>query len=360
MQLIQETTDEMDNLSQTTVNHQRPRRFPAPADRRTVFNQLMRGARTQTALFWEVWFHKWAYLRKYYGNPASIEARIQMATDLGIAAWSIGYLDLNVGFGAHQLATTGESRYAGGSLRTRAQLESRPQPDWELLLADLPRKRELVQQAGMAAVLYLPWSFHSIATSMGLEYFSLQLYDNFEFIKSCIQWVENRNREAIQTIVREIQPDLVLFDGDCAFKTGLMIHPHLFRSLVFEETQQTVALLRALQIPYAFHTDGKLNEVLPILIESGFAAIHGCESQANDLAHLVDQFGDQICLVGNMDIAFLTRSQPAEIREVTRQMLTTGLRKGRFIAACNTSPQDDIPDANYLAMIQTIQEYNIT
>jgi uroporphyrinogen decarboxylase len=282
-----------------------------------------------------------------------------MATDLGMAALSIGYLDLNVGFGAHQLATTGESRYAGGSLRTRAQLEARPQPVWEIILNDLPRKKQLVQQAGMAAVLYLPWCFHSIATSMGLEFFSMQLYDNFEFIKTCIQWVENRNREAIKTIVHEVQPDLVLFDGDCAFKTGLMVHPHLFRTLVFEETRQTVALLQALQIPYAFHTDGKLDEVLPLLIELGFAAIHGCESQANDLTYLVAQFGDQICLVGNMDVAFLSQAQPSEISAATRQMLACGLRKSRFIAACNTSPQDYIPDANYLTMIQAIQEFNM-
>jgi len=38
-------------------------------------------------------------------------------------------------------------------------------------------------------------------------------------------------------------------------------------------------------------------------------------------------------------------------------MLRIGSRKGKFVAACNTSPLDYIPQENYLAMLKTIEEY---
>lgn len=325
---------------------------------REKFNAMMRGNRCTEALFWEVWFQKFKLLEKRFGDPARIESKIKMAQELGMAAISIGYLDLNCLFGEHQTTLEGESRYSGGSLRCREQLEEKSLPDWSLIIPELQRRQKLVANAGIAGVLYFPWCFHAIATSMGLEHLAITLYDDFDFLKTCMHWVEERNRNAIDQVVRLVQPDLVLFDGDCAFKTGLMVRPALLRELVFEETRATVTKLQALNIPYALHSDGKLDELIPMLIELGFSAIHGCEKQANDLGKLVERFGDGICLVGNMDVVFLTQANVDQVRAETRKMLKIGSQKGRYIAACNTSPQDYIPDENYLAMCEAIREFN--
>ena len=126
---------------------------------------------------------------------------------------------------------------------------------------------------------------------------------------------------------------------------------------MFKRTKETISRLKTLVIPYTFHTDGKLDDVIPILIELGFSAVHGCEKQANNLNYLVEKFGDEIVLVGNMDVVFLSKATPEEVRKETKEMLKTGSRKGKFVAACNTSPLDYIPEENYLAMAKTIEEY---
>ncbi len=295
---------------------------------REKFKSIMKGNRTSEILFWEVWFQKFKMLEKRYGDPTRIESKIKMAQDLGMAAVSIGYLDLNCLFGEHQNTMAGESRYAGGSLRSRKQLDEKPLPDWSSVIPELQRRQQLVAAAGIAGVLYLPWCFHAIATSMGLEHFAMTLYDDFDFLKTCMHWVEERNRKAIEQVVQLVQPDLVLFDGDCAFKTGLMVRPTILRELVFAETQATVARLQALNIPYALHSDGKLDKLIPMLFELGFSAIHGCEKQANDLADLVERFGDDICLLGNMDVVFLTQAHVDQVRAETQNMLKIGSQKG--------------------------------
>ena len=152
--------------------------------------------------------------------------------------------------------------------------------------------------------------------------------------------------------------DFVLFDGDCAFKTALMIKPGMFRKLVYDRTKITVSHLQKLNIPYTFHSDGKMDEFVPLLIELGFSAVHGCEKVANDLGRLVDRFGDDICLAGNMDVVFLSKDSVREIRDETERMLEIGSQKGRFMAACNTSPQDYIPDENYKVFTETIKQFN--
>jgi uroporphyrinogen decarboxylase len=323
---------------------------------RDVFNQLMRGERTDSVPFWEVWFAKFQMQRSRYGDPSQVESSIRMAGDLGMAAVGLRFVDLNCSFSDYRRLRDGSFRYGGGSLTSLSQLEQREVPDWSELIPELRDRREQLRKADLAGVLYLPWCFHTIATSMGLEDFSYKLYDDRGFLKTCMRWVQERARNAIRAIAPAVEPDLVLFDGDCAYKNGLMIKPADLRDLVYDETEATVSLLREMDIPYAFHTDGKLDDVIPMLIELGFSAIHGCEKTANDLDHLVDEFGDDICLIGNMDIGFLASASIPEIHKEARDMIRRGKRKGRFIAACNTSPTDDIPDENYLAFCEAIRD----
>ena len=317
----------------------------------------MQGGHSRTPLFWEVWFGMHEMQRRRYGDPPTIESSIRMAEDLGMAALAVGGVNINAGFGAQGKAQDGTTHYCGGSLTSLDQLAERPLPDWSQDIPAIQSNLRAVRDAGIAGVLYMPWCFHTIATGMGLQSLALRVCEDPEFVHACMRWVEERNRAAIRQVVAAVMPDLVLFDGDCSYKTGLMVNPVQFRALVYEETRQTTALLRELGVPYMLHTDGKLDDVIPVLTELGFAAIHGCEKQANDLDHLVDAFGDDICLIGNMDVVFLATTTVDEVRRETDDMLRRGMRKNRFIAACNTSPLDYIPEENYLAMCDVIKRF---
>lgn len=290
-------------------------------------------------------------LRERYGG-----SYLSMAADLGHAAVPIGYVDTNTIIAIPHRGTELGAYYAGGLLRTVAQLSERPEPDYSIQRSAILSEKAQCARAGRACWLTLRWCFHSIVTSMGLEHFALACYDEPDFVREAMQWAERRNQNAVREIIAEVRPDFVLFDGDCAYKTGTMIEPGMMRQFAVEPLRRTIRLLDELGIPCVFHSDGKLDEVIPILIELGIRAVHGCEKQANDLAHLVDTFGDRIVLCGNMDVVFLTHATPEQVREETRTMLRTGSARGRFVAATNTSPQDYVPFENYRAMARAIEE----
>ncbi len=320
--------------------------------------RLLQGEKVYTPPFWEVWFAMGDFFRRRYGDWERVEDRIRMAEDLNMSAVPLGGISIGLSFAKMEETSNGTTRYGGGTLESMEQLERIPLPDWSEIRERYKKEQEIIKEKGFISWITLPWCFHAINTAMGLENFSYKLYEDFPFIDRAFEWVEERNRRAIEEVISYVRPDFVLFDGDCAYKTGLMIRPQLFRELVFERTRKTVSLLKELGIPYTFHTDGKLDEVIPILVELGFSAVHGCEKQANDLEYLVEKFGDHIVLVGNMDVVFLTHASPQEIREETEKMLVIGSRKGKFVASCNTSPQDYIPEENYLAFVETIKKFS--
>jgi len=314
---------------------------------------LLRGGRVDKPPFWEVWFCMNAMLAQDYAGDW-----IAMARDLGMAAVPLPGVKTEVWFTAHveRIESSGVW-YGGGALREPEQLHRRPEADWQRQIDEMLPPRRRSADAGLACWAVLPWCFHSVATSMGLENLALEVYDRPEFVHEAMAWCEARNVKAAQHVLSVVRPDFVLFDGDCAYKTGPMLAPAMLRDFCFGPTLATVAALRDLGIPYAFHTDGKLDDILPLLIDLGASMVHGCEAQANDLNHLVQSFSDRIALCGNMDVVFLKDASVEQVRQATRDMLHTGAQRRRFAAACNTSPLDYIPRENYRAMAHEIAQW---
>lgn len=325
--------------------------------RNTDFMRALRGEPTDRIPFWEVWFAVTGLDSHLMGKPVeTFNDQVAFAHRMGWEYVRVPVPARSIG-GRSEVASDGTTHYIqGGKVELETLLE-RPDPDWSAALQAASEKVHIAHEAGLVAIAYLPWAFHAVNTALGLEHFSYLLYDERAYVEALFQWVEEGARAAVERVVIPAGIDVVLFDGDCAFKNGLMVNPSVFRELVFDRTAQTVRVLRDAGLIYTLHSDGKADELLPILIELGFSSFHGVEKAANDLADIKARFGHDITLVGNMDVVFLTHATPAQIRAETQAMLRIGSQGGRYMAACNTSPMHYIPFDNYMAMVETIHSY---
>jgi len=319
--------------------------------------RALRGEQVGCVPFWEVWFGMGQLGQRLADGKEGIQAQVHVARQLGWDVVRLGGVNINCPGGASGEASDGTSHYVQGGVTDWAAFEHAPWPDFGPQLAQIAPQIEEAHREGMAVVMYLPWAFHRLATAMGWEHFALKVYDDMPFLHRVFDWVEERIRAAVSEVVIPARPDFVLFDGDCAYKNGLMVRPETFRELTCERTRGTVELLREAAIPYTFHSDGKVDDFVPMLIELGFCGVHGIEAQANDLGDIKRRFGRDITLIGNMDVVFLSKGSIDEVRQATRRMLEVGSPGGRYIAACNTSPLDYIPQENYLAMAEEIRAF---
>lgn len=323
----------------------------------TLLMRALCGQPTERVPFWEVWFGMSGLAEHVLGHPMDgIADEIVLARGMGWEYVRIAVPTRRPG-SASAIASDGTSHYVQGGRIDLDELRSQPEPDWGEALAEAGERVSVAREEGMITIAYVPWAFHAVTTALGLETLSLLLYDDREYIEALFDWVEEGVRAAIREVVMPLGIDVVLVDGDCAFKNGLMVNPQMFRELVLERTRETVAPLREAGIIYTLHSDGKADELLPVLIELGFSAFHGVEAAANDLGDIKRRFGRDITLMGNMDVVFLTHATVAEARARTEEMLAIGMEGGRYVAACNTSPLDYIPYENYLAMVDVIREF---
>lgn len=323
----------------------------------TKLMRALRGEPTERVPFWEVWFAVEGLAEYVLGEPvADVADEIAFARCMGWEHLRIPVPARHPG-STTAIASDGSSHYVQGGRVDLDDLYAQPDPDWNAAVEAAQERMRVAREEGMVTIAYLPWAFHAVCTALGLGNFGLLAYDEPEYIGAMFDWVEESVRQAIAEVVVPLGIDVVLIDGDCAFSNGLMTNPHMFRDLVFERTRDTVAALRQAGIIYTLHSDGKADDLLPLLVELGFSGFHGVEAAANDLGDIKRRFGCDITLMGNMDVVFLTHATVAEVRAATERMLTIGMEGGRYVAACNTSPLDYIPYANYLAMVDVIQNF---
>ena len=247
-------------------------------------------------------------------------------------------------------------RYTQGGIKAGCNLKPFENlGDSGALKKEVKEAVSLNRQYGLGTRAYLTNSFHALAGALGLEFFSYALYDHRDWLEAAMDQADRYNRRGLEIMLRN-GVDMVTIDGDIAYKTGPMISPALLREIWFEHTRATVEMIKAAGARVMYHTDGKVDTILPMLIEMGVDCFHGCEKAANDLADLKAKFGNDITLIGNFDHAEMTYGTPERIAAVTREMLSIGAPGGRFVPDVNTVVPAECAVENYAAFVDTVRE----
>jgi len=248
----------------------------------------------------------------------------------------------------------GVNRYTQGALQVGSSLKLYENlGDLDLLRQECRHAVAASHRFGLGCRGNITNCFHAIATACGLEAFALAMYDEPDWVHEAMEQAERYNRRGLEVMLEE-GVDIVLFDGDCAYKTAPMVAPDLLRRFWFDRTKRNVDLVKQAGKWAWYHTDGKVDDILPMLIEMGFDCFHGCEKAANDLGHLKRKFGSRITLIGNVDNYELACWPAERIAAETAQMLRQGAPGGRFAADVNTAMPQDAPLANYRAFHDTV------
>ncbi len=114
-----------------------------------------------------------------------------------------------------------------------------------------------------------------------------------------------------------------------------MISPRMWRKFVWPYHRRIVKESGA---PVIWHSDGNVKALLPMAIEAGFVGFHSMEPAAGmDLARIKREFGQDLVLVGNIDVRVLCGPDLDAVRwEVDRCIAQGAPGGGYMIASCNS------------------------
>jgi hypothetical protein len=190
--------------------------------------------------------------------------------------------------------------------------------------------------------------------SMGYEDFTYNLYEDPDFILECLEvWGEWCSR--IIDRVNEMDFDLVQVSEDVAFQQGAMVRPDIYEEFIFPFCKK---MLAKIEKPVIYHSDGDYNSLLHYILQYNVKGIANLEPPVMDIFKLKEDYGDRICLVGNIDLHYtLTRGTPEETTaEVKEKLERVGKGGGYIITSANCLTSYCKPE-NVIAMNDAILKY---
>jgi len=190
--------------------------------------------------------------------------------------------------------------------------------------------------------------------SMGIEHFSLMLYDHPQFVLKLMDLFVDWACRAVSKI-NNLGFDFMIVPEDLAWKQGPLFSPKTIRELFLPRMEKVAEKIK---IPWIYHSDGNLMPILDDLLTLGMNGLANIEPNALDIVELKRKYGHRICLMGNIDLHYtLTRGTPEETEaEVKKRIEEVGPGGGYILASSNGLTAYCKPE-NVLAMSRALLKY---
>lgn len=165
--------------------------------------------------------------------------------------------------------------------------------------------------------------------------------------------------EYLQAACELIQPDLFLFSGSVVSMS--VISPDLYRRYALPWLRKASEIAHGYGIFTGVHMCGRSKAALPILAESGVDLVEPLEALPGGdvtLAEVKKQFGNHFCLKGNVNtFETLAKGSQRAVKEEAKKVIDDAGEGGGLILATGDQVAGDTPEENFVALIETAQQY---
>lgn len=194
---------------------------------------------------------------------------------------------------------------------------------------------------------------------MGFETFSYACMDQPDLVAAMAEKIGGIIRTMFELIAEKKDIGALWISDDIAYTEGLMASPAFLREHIFPWYRRIGNIAREIGVPYMYHSDGDLRQVMPDLLDDiGFNALHPIEPKAMDIRELKAEIGGRACLIGNIDLgSTLTRGTPEEVAEEVKQRIRDVAPGGGYCIGSSNSIPYYVPVRNYRAMVEAALEH---
>jgi uroporphyrinogen decarboxylase len=193
---------------------------------------------------------------------------------------------------------------------------------------------------------------------MGYETLCIALYEQPDLVQAISDRTLEIDRVVINRFLEYSRVQLIWGSDDMGFRSGTLINPRHMRVFVLPGHKELARISHAGGRPYLLHSCGNLRPIMADLIEDvGIDAKHSFEDTIEDVREDKKTYGDRLTLLGGIDLDFLCRSYPEDIRRRVRDTLEVCQPGGGYCLGTGNSVANYLPVDNYLAMLDEGRRY---
>ncbi len=195
--------------------------------------------------------------------------------------------------------------------------------------------------------------------AVGISPFLRYLYTNPEFIRKVICHSSEYTLELGKAYADAGADVLMIFD-DYAYHSGPFLSPKLWREYVLPWNKKVLSALHKKGVPVVLHACGDIRSLMGGIIESGYDAIQPLEATANmTLKEAKERWGDEICLMGNININTLSLGTVQDVEKEVREAIRDAAPGGGYVLGSSHGVYHSCKPENVLRMSEVKKKYGV-
>ncbi|NLO82259.1 MAG: uroporphyrinogen-III decarboxylase-like protein [Clostridiales bacterium] len=246
----------------------------------------------------------------------------------------------------------------GNIIKSRADFENYNWPDPDAF--DYSRLEELGKHLpdGMKLIAYGPGGvLENVIDLVGYDSLCFMIYEEPDLAQAIFDAVGSRLVRYYDICAAYDTVGALISNDDWGFKTQTMLSPSHMRRYVFPWHKRIVETIHKYGKPAILHSCGNLEKVMEDVIEyMGYDAKHSYEDSILPVEEAYHRWGDRIAILGGIDLDFVCRATPQEIKKRCRDMLRKAEKSGGYALGTGNSIPEYVPHENYFAMISVALE----
>lgn len=235
-----------------------------------------------------------------------------------------------------------------------------PQPR-EDMLADIPLLLEEVGARGLVVTMDC-----AHVGSWGMEVFLPQetlMYSvtDPELLRGVCRLAQDAHLRNLRAMLERGIPAVY----DSWFQCGPSVgwSPHTYCEFFLPLIKEAIALAHHYNALYIYQDDGKMKDIIPLLVEAGVDVISGLQPpDVGDvnLQEIKKRFGSQVALLGGLDPCYtFDMGTPEIVRAAVRQAIADAGPNGGYMLGTAEAVAPQTPEACLRAAIAACQEFGI-
>jgi len=189
--------------------------------------------------------------------------------------------------------------------------------------------------------------------SRGIENFLADMAGEPAFAKSLLSKIIEKNMVMLENILSIKEFDGVLLGSDWGTQQGLIMSPSTWEEMIRPGEQKEYDLIHGYGKDVWVHSCGKIDAVIPRLVEMGVDVLNPIQPECMDIGKLKKDFGAKLTFWGGISTQrVLPYGTPEEVKREAREVRALMSKDGGYILASSQSIQIDVPVANMLALLE--------
>jgi len=192
----------------------------------------------------------------------------------------------------------------------------------------------------------------SIPEGNKLEQFCYRLADEPQKVKAEADAMVQEAVERAEALRKHGGLDGFALNSDYCDNRGPFLSPALFGEFVTPYLAKLTKAYRDMGFYVIKHTDGNILPIVDQLVQTNPHALHSLDPQGGvDIADIKRRFGQQVCLIGNVNCALLETGSDDQVRDSVRYALRHGMPGGGYIFSTSNCIYTGMKPSRYELML---------